>query len=240
MLKISRSAVELHLGCQRCFYLQYKHKIRPKSLPFTLNIAVDHIVKSEFDYYRAKQESHPLFLEHNIDAVPFAHEKMDEWRENFKGLRYIDEENGFNFGGAVDDIWQKPNGELIVVDVKATAKKVFDWEDTYSKYEYAKGYRRQIEMYQWLLKKNGFEVVPEGYLVYYNGKKDAPMFNQKIEFDLHLIKLDCNTDWVEQAIIDAKTTLEGDMPKSAPACENCNYLKARWQVSQKDPKELLG
>ena len=66
------------------------------------------------------------------------------------------------------------------------------------------------------------------------------MFNQKIEFDLHLIKLDCNTDWVEQAIIDAKTTLEGDMPKSAPACENCNYLKARWKVSQKDPKELLG
>ena len=240
MLKISRSAVELHLGCQRCFYLQYKHKIRPKSLPFTLNIAVDHIVKSEFDYYRAKQEPHPLFLEHNIDAVPFAHEKMDEWRENFKGLRYIDEEKGFNFGGAVDDIWQKPNGELIVVDVKATAKKVFDWEDTYSKYEYAKGYRRQIEMYQWLLKKNGFEVVPEGYLVYYNGKKDAPMFNQKIEFDLHLIKLDCNTDWVEQAIIDAKTTLEGDMPKSAPACENCNYLKARWKVSQRDPKELLG
>ena len=162
MLKISRSAVEKHINCQRCFYLEYKHKIRPKTMPFTLNIAVDHIVKTEFDHYRAKKEPHPIFLEHNIDAVPFAHEKMDEWRENFKGLRYIDEEKGFNFGGAVDDIWQKPNGELIVIDVKATAKKVFDWEDTYSKWEYAKGYRRQIEMYQWLLKKNGFEVnIPE-------------------------------------------------------------------------------
>ena len=240
MLKISRSAVEKYINCQRCFYLEYKHKIRPKTMPFTLNIAVDHIVKTEFDHYRAKKEPHPTFLEHNIDAVPFAHEKMDEWRENFKGLRYIDEEKGFNFGGAVDDIWQKPNGELIVIDVKATAKKVFDWEDTYSKWEYAKGYRRQIEMYQWLLKKNGFEVAPEGYLLYYNGKKDVPMFNQKIEFDVHLIKLDCSTDWVEQAILDAKSTLEGDMPKSSPSCENCNYLKKRWKISQKDPKELLG
>ena len=88
------------------------------------------------------------------------------------------------FGGAVDDIWQKPSGELIVVDVKATSKNVFDWDDTYSKWEYAKGYQRQLEMYQWLLKKNGFEVAKEGYLVYFNGKKNEPMFNQKLEFDV--------------------------------------------------------
>ena len=37
----------------------------------------------------------------------------------------------------------------------------------------------------------------------------------------------------------AKKTLEGDMPKTAPACENCNYLKKRWEVSQKNPKDLL-
>ena len=70
-------------------------------------------------------------LEHKIDAVPFAHEKMDEWRSNFKGIRFINEEDGYNFGGAVDDIWQKPSGELIVVDVKATSKNVFDWDDTF-------------------------------------------------------------------------------------------------------------
>ena len=121
MHKISRSAVEQHLNCQRCFYLAYKHKIRPPSLPFTLNSAVDNLCKNEFDHYRAKAEPHPLFIEHGIDAVPFAHEKMDEWRNNFKGIRYIDENAGYNFGGAVDDVWQKPNGELIVVDVKSVS-----------------------------------------------------------------------------------------------------------------------
>ena len=200
---------------------------------------MDNLCKNEFDHYRAKQEPHPLFLEHDIDAVPFAHEKMDEWRNNFKGIRHINEEEGYNFGGAVDDIWQKPNGELIVVDVKATSKNEFNWEETFSKWEYAKGYKRQLEMYQWTLRKNGFEVANEGYLVYYNGKKHELMFNQRLEFDLHLIRLECDDSWVEQAILEAKKTLEGDMPKTAPACENCNYLKKRWEVSQKNPKDLL-
>ena len=76
-------------------------------MPFTLNSAVDNLCKNEFDHYRAKSEPHPLFLEHGIDAVPFAHEKMNEWRDNFKGIRYIDETAGYNFGGAVDDVLAK-------------------------------------------------------------------------------------------------------------------------------------
>ena len=239
MRKISRSAVEQHINCQKCFYLAYNHKIRPFSLPFTLNSAVDNLCKNEFDHYRAKGEPHPLFLDHGIDAVPFAHEKMNEWRENFRGIRYIDETAGYNFGGAVDDVWQKPTGELIIVDVKATSKKKFDWEDTYSKWEYAKGYQRQLEMYQWLFKKNGFEVAPEAYLVYYNGKKDEPMFNQRLEFDLHLVKLECDCEWVESAVLAALKTLQGEMPRSANNCPHCNYLKDRWTVSQKDPTKLL-
>ena len=239
MRKISRSAVEQHLKCQKCFYLNYNHKIRPHTLPFTLNSAVDNLCKNEFDHYRAKAEPHPMFIEHGIDAVPFAHEKMDEWRNNFKGIRFINEADGYNFGGAVDDIWQKPNGELIVIDVKSTSKKVFDWEDTYSKWDYAKGYQRQLEMYQWLLEKNGFTVASEGYLVYYNGKKDEPRFNQQLTFDLHLVRLECDNSWVEEAILNAKATLDGDMPKSSQSCENCNYLKERWKVSQKDPSKLI-
>ena len=94
-------------------------------------------------------------------------------------------------------------------------------------------------MYQWLLKKNGFEVAPEAYLVYYNGKKHEPMFNQKLEFDLHLVKLDCDDAWVEEAVLAAKNTLDGGMPKSSKNCENCNYLRKRWEVSQKDSAKLI-
>ena len=84
MIKISRSGVEKYLECQRCFVLQYKHKIRPPSLPFTLNSAVDNLCKNEFDYYRKRKEPHPLFLEHNIDAIPFDHTDINNWEKKFR------------------------------------------------------------------------------------------------------------------------------------------------------------
>ena len=58
------------------------------------------------------------------------------------------------------------------------------------------------------------------------------MFNQKLEFDLHLVRLECDDNWVEGAITEAVKTLEGDMPKPSKVCENCNYLRKRWKVSK--------
>jgi hypothetical protein len=45
---------------------------------------------------------------------------------------------------------------------------------------------------------------------------------------------------VEEAVLNAKATLDGDMPKPARSCENCNYLRKRWEVSQKDSGKLIG
>ena len=211
----------------------YKYKVRLNTLPFTLNSAVDSLCKNEFDFYREKQEPHPIFLENNIDAVPFKHVEMDKWRNNFQGISYYDSNTDVHFYGAVDDVWVKPNGELILSDVKSTSKNNFDWEDTWNKYEYPKGYRRQLEMYQWLFRKNGFKVSDTAYLVYFNGLKNEPMFNQTLKFELHLIKLVCNDSWVSKAISDAKNLMDKDIyPEGSFGCETCRYLKKRWDVSQ--------
>ena len=233
MVKISRYSVEKFLNCPRCCVLEVKYKIRPLSLPFTLNMAVDNLCKNEFDYYREKQEPHPMFLEHDIEAVPFKHPDIDRWRNNRQGIRYISEEHQYNFGGAIDDVWQKPNGQLIISDVKATSKNEFDWDKTFNQYDYAKGYQRQLEMYQWLFKMNGFDVASEAYLVYYNGKKHEPSFNKKLKFDEYVIKLECSTDWVEEKVIETAKMIQSDQfPKPSSSCANCNYLKKRWELSQ--------
>jgi len=233
IIKISRSGVEKYLECQRCFVLAYKHKVRPPSIPFTLNSAVDNLCKNEFDYYREKQEPHPLFIEHGIDAVPFKHPDIDIWRQNFKGIRYQDTTIGYDFGGAVDDVWMKPNGELIISDVKSTSKKEFDWNQT-AKMPYGQGYKRQLEMYQWLFRKNGFKVANEAYLVYFNGLKNEPMFNQTMKFENHMVRLECDDSWVEEKLIEAVRLLQSeDFPGASHTCENCNYLRKRWSVSQK-------
>ena len=87
-------------------------------------------------------------------------------------------------------------------------------------------------MYQWLFKKNGFQVAKEAYLLYFNGKKNEELFNKQLNFDVHLIKLDCSTSWVENKIIDTVNLLRSDnFPKPSLKCEYCNYLKKRWQLS---------
>ena len=47
----------------------------------------------------------------------------------------------------------KPDGELIISDVKSTSKNHFNWDETWNNWDYPKGYRRQLEMYQWLFRQ---------------------------------------------------------------------------------------
>ena len=232
LIKLSRSTVERFINCPRCCILEKNFNIKPPSLPFTLNIAVDNLCKNEFDFYRDKQEPHPLFIENKIKAVPFKHKNINIWRSNYKGLRYKSLEHNYDFGGAIDEVFQKNNGELIVVDVKATSKNNFDWCETYKKFDYPKSYKRQLEMYQWLFKKNGFKVAKEAYLIYFNGKKNEQFFNNKLNFDSHFIELDCSTEWVEGKILETIDLLRSNtFPKPSDTCENCNYLKKRWKLS---------
>jgi len=88
-------------------------------------------------------------------------------------------------------------------------------------------------MYQWLLRKNGFKVSNEAYLLYFNGKKNEKFFKNILQFDTHLIKLECSTHWVEQAILDTVDLLRNTIfPKPSSKCEFCNYIKKRWNLAQ--------
>lgn len=223
LIKVSRSKIDLFTRCPRCFYLDVKLKIgRPRMAPFTLNNAVDFLLKREFDTHRARGSKHPLFEAYGLDLVPFAHEKMDVWRENFQGVRFTDPETNLLLTGAVDDIWVSPSGELHVVDYKATAKDtvVDKLDDT----EWHDQYRRQMEFYQWLLRKNGFPVSDTGYFVYVNGQKDRKAFDAKLEFSVAVIPYEGNDAWVEKTLVKARACLDNDKPpKAAAGCEYCDY-----------------
>src|ERR1700757_878494 len=153
---LSRSKVERFLECPRCFWLEARYGIgRPDMPSFTLNNAVDELFKKEFDLLREKGEQHELMKKYKIDAVPFKDDRLEEWRDALKrGIKFHHEPSQLIFRGGIDDVWQAPNGELYIVDYKATAGKdevTLDdkWKD---------GYKRQIEMYQWLFRHNGFTV----------------------------------------------------------------------------------
>ena len=122
--KVSRSKIDLFMNCPSCFWLDRRLKItRPSGPPFQINKAVDELYKKEFDTFRKQVKPHPLMIEYKIDAVPYIHEELDKWRENFVGIQALHKPTNLLIFGAVDDIWVNPQGELIVVDYKATAKK---------------------------------------------------------------------------------------------------------------------
>lgn len=223
--KISRSKIDLFLQCPRCFYLDRKLGIgRPPGFPFTLNSAVGTLLKQEFDIYRANGTKHPLIEKYGIDAHPISHKDLDNWRNNFRGVQYLHEPTNFLIYGAIDDLWQNSKGEFIVVDYKATAKNEEitkldkDWQDSY---------KRQMEIYQWLLRKNGYKVSDTGYFVYCNGKTDAKAFDGKLEFDVTLVPYTGNDSWMEKTIFDIHKCLNGDkIPKADSDCDYCNYVES--------------
>ncbi len=232
--KLSRSKIDLFVSCPRCFYLDNRLGVaRPPGFPFNLNSAVDFLLKKEFDGHRAAKTAHPLMKQYGVDAVPFAHADIDEWRENFKGVQVSHKASGLTISGAVDDLWVNPKGELIIVDYKATSKdeKVnldADWQD---------GYKRQMEIYQWLLRQKGFKVSDTGYFVYANGLRDKKAFDGKLEFEVILIPYTGDDSWVEKTILDAKKCLEGEeLPKPSEMCDYCNYRKLAIQVEAKNIK----
>jgi hypothetical protein len=223
--KVSRSKIDLFIECPRCFYLDRKLGVaRPPGFPFTLNSAVDRLLKQEFDIYRANGKQHPLIEKYGVDAKPIPHDQLAEWRENFVGVQHLHKPTDLLITGAIDDLWQNSKKEYIVVDYKATAKEEKitelnkDWHD---------GYKRQMEIYQWLLRQNGYKVSDTGYFVYCNGKADKEAFDAKLEFEVTLIPYKGDDSWIEGKIVELKKCLEGDkIPKAASGCDYCNYIKA--------------
>jgi len=227
--KLSRSKIDLFLNCPRCFYLDNKLGVkRPPGYPFSLNSAVDHLLKKEFDIHRAKNKQHPLLERYGVDARPVIHKDLDEWRENFKGVKFFHKPTGMTISGAIDDLWINSKDEYIVVDYKSTSKDEEivaldkDWQD---------GYKRQMEVYQWLLRQNGYKVSDTGYFVYCNGITDKQAFDAKLEFDVTLIAYTGSDSWVETTIEKIKKCLDSDLiPDSGDDCDYCEYREAVGQV----------
>src|SRR3989344_4517655 len=82
--RLSRTRIDLFLNCPRCFYLDRRLGIDRPGIPaFSLNSAVDKLLKNEFDLLRDKGESHELMKKYKIDAIPFSHPDLSVWRDDF-------------------------------------------------------------------------------------------------------------------------------------------------------------
>jgi hypothetical protein len=189
-----------------------------------LNNAVDELLKNEFDLYRETQEPHPIMIDNRINALPYQHPDIEEWREALRhGVKRFHEPTNLLLRGGLDDVWiDNDTNQLIVVDYKATSKKGevsldADWQISY---------KRQVEFYQWLLRGNSFDVSDTAYFVYCNGIANKDEFNNVLEFKTKLIPYKGNDKWIEPTLLDLKATLMADQPPEASQnCSYCSYVR---------------
>jgi CRISPR/Cas system-associated exonuclease Cas4 (RecB family) len=229
--RLSRSKIDLYMKCRRCFYLDRRLGVsQPGSPPFSLNSAVDELLKKEFDEYRHTQKAHPLVTAAGVNAVPFQHSHLEVWRESLRaGISYALPNTTLVITGGIDDVWLNHNGQLHVVDYKATSKNGAvsldaDWQIAY---------KRQVEIYQWLFRKNGFDVSNTAYFVYCNGDKSLPRFDKTLSFSISILPYEGSTAWIEPALSELYECLRSPVvPKAIEGCDHCEYRLSASRVEQ--------
>ncbi|MBN4049003.1 PD-(D/E)XK nuclease family protein [archaeon AH-315-M20] len=211
--KLSPSSLSLLKDCPRCFWLKFNKNIkRPEGIFPSLPSGMDKILKTHFDLFRDKGKLPPELKELNKDLKLFDEvELLSEWRNNFKGIQWKDKDGNL-FRGAVDNILKKGK-KLIVLDYKTRGYPLKD--DT------AAHYQNQLDIYNLLLSKNGYETEEYAYLLFYhpnkvNGKGD-------VVFHTDLVKMKINIKNAEKIFKDALEVLKGKIPNASEECEFCKW-----------------
>ncbi len=228
---ISRSKIDLYFECPRCFYLDRRLGITRPGIPaFTLNSAVDTLLKREFDLLRKNGEKHALMHKYGIEAIPFNHPDLPVWRDDgykYVGATVLHQETNFLVSGIVDDIWKDKQDNLLIVDYKSTSTtREISLDD-----KWKAGYKKQMEVYQWIFRKKGFKVSDTGYFVFANAGRNRPKFDGRLEFELSIIPYRGNTSWIEPILKEMKKCLDSNqVPKRGPDCEHCTFQEKVNQV----------
>ena len=224
-LKLSRTQLELLTTCPRCFWLQNRHGVKqPKSFPYALNTAMDGLLKAEFDEYRAAGKPHPLLTEHEVEAKLFDDvEKLEEWRNNFRGLRWIDPKTGHTLFGAVDDILEFPDDSLAVLDFKASGARE---ASVYPSYQL------QMDVYTFLLQRLGYRTAPKAYFAFFMAVKDDG-FNGRLPFRGQLLAVTPQPDHVYDLFKRAVALVESEQePDAGAECDLCRWDGEAAKVSR--------
>tara|TARA_B100000123_G_scaffold200814_1_gene150902 strand:- start:2942 stop:3769 length:828 start_codon:yes stop_codon:yes gene_type:complete len=259
--EVSRSRIEAFINCPACFWLDRVKGVKfPGMPPLLLNSATDTLLKKDFNKFRELQKPHP-FMELNGlgHLVPFQYEDFETWTKSLQlGLKTYHEKSNLIIGGGLDDVWHDPKtNELFIVDYKSTAGKrtedLSKLEPINLRGRYKEGYKRQMEMYQWILraimkeKDKDYEVSNTGYFVYVNGDQyfengmlDEDPKKATMKFNVQLLEYNGDDSWVENTIKEISKCLKssecpehsmtGFGPKGDQPCEYKVFLDGHAKI----------
>lgn len=206
------------LECPRCFYLHVVKNIKRPETPFpSLPSGMDKILKEHFDRFMEKGLLPPEIRENKEckECKLFDNEeRLKIWRNNRKGLEFKDEKNNVLLHGAIDNILVKEK-KLIVLDYKTRGYPLK--EDTHEHYQ------AQMDLYNFLLRKNNYDTEDYAYLLFYYPNKVLEA--GEVIFDTVLKKINTSSSKGEKLFMEAIKLLNSDdIPKANGNCPFCNWI----------------
>lgn len=213
---LSRWQLNALTECPRCFWLVNRCGVKlPKSLPFALNSAIDSLLKIECDEHRAAGTLPSILSRLEGQAKLFADtERLQVWRNNFRGLRWTDPSSGHTLFGAVDDIVEFHDGSLAIVDYKSTGSAA---PTIYPSYQL------QMDIYTYLLQRLGFRTAPKAYLAFFVVVRDDG-FRGRLPFKEQLVDVTPEPDRVPELFAQAIALVQSDRrPEQGLACDLCRW-----------------
>ena len=206
MYKLSPSSLNLFRDCKRCFWMHFNGNKRPSGIFPSLPSGMDKVLK---EYCLKLREREEMLLDFKGKGFKFFDDPlMKDWQNNFRGIQWKTKDVFLR--GAVDEMLVK-DGKLVVLDFKTRGYPCK--EDTHKHYEL------QINMYNLLLRKNGFETKDYGYLLFYYPKR--VLAGNKIEFNTELKKMKVDVKMAETVLKKALKCLKGKKPKDEHECHWC-------------------
>lgn len=216
MIKLSPSSLNLMQECPRCFWLTL-HKVwsRPAAIFPSLPSGMDAILKKHFDRFRDKEMLPPELCTKGLACKTLRlfgindkeKELLKTWRSNLKGVTWTDDKGNI-LHGAVDNILVRDK-KMIVLDYKTRGFPLK--EDT------AEHYQSQLNIYNFLLRRNGYETEDEAFLLFYVPKE--VMETGEVIFDTSLVKMKIDVNDAEALWKKALKLLESSCPKDS--CKWC-------------------
>lgn len=221
--KLSSSSLGLMKDCPRCFWLQI-HELwkRPEGIFPSLPSGMDRVLKKHFDNFRDKGKLPPELIKNKesegmrlFGANEDEKELLEVWRNNRKGIQFEDEEGNI-LKGAVDNILVIDD-KLVVLDYKTRGYALK--EDTHEHYQ------DQLDIYNFLLRKNGFKTEDFGFLLFYY--PDKVLEGGEVIFETRLIKMKTNPENAKIIFEKAIELLKGKCPAhhEKNVCEWCHLVE---------------
>lgn len=210
-IRLSPSALNVFLECQRCFWLEYRKGLSRPRGPFpSLPGGMDILIKKYFDKYRAVGKLPPELHGQVTGELLADVEVLKKWRSWRSGLSYYDKQSDAILVGALDDCLVD-KGMYIPIDYKTRGFDVTDGGENF--------YRNQLNCYCFLLEANQFPQPNFAYLIYYIPKEIGDQ--SMVKFATTLKKVETKAEDALKVFKAAVAVLQGPMPVSHSECHFC-------------------